>query len=152
MANIPTQRLRRTIWWSALYDLLVTLLFATPWTAQLVIGLFASLHTGLDLPGQFPAFAPLHLFFVNLFGTIVVLWAVVRLRDPQPHFGLIDSAGRFLFSVWMTTYLLGYGSSALLVAFLIPEVVWCVVQLRAWRLHAHPQNANQPAPLKSPRT
>lgn len=129
MPAIASPTLRRIVWWSALYDLLVTLPFALPWTAGLVIDHFAALHGALALGGELPSFEPMHLFFVNLFGTIVVLWAVLRLRDPQPLYALADSAGRMAFSAWMLLYVSAYGATTLLALFLVPEMVWGLAQL-----------------------
>ena len=84
-----SRSLRRLVWWSALYDLVVTAPFATPLTAPLAITQLHGLHTALGLPGTIPEFAPMHLFFVNLFGTIVVLWSAVRLLDPAPRYVLL---------------------------------------------------------------
>jgi hypothetical protein len=82
----------------------------------------------LDLPGELPAFEPMHMLMANLLGSIVCVWAVLRIRDPQQIYGRYDAVGRFLFSAWQL-YALLHGASSLLVVFLIFELAWGVVQV-----------------------
>jgi hypothetical protein len=131
-ATRHTQRYLRVVWSSALYDLLVTALFATPWTADLALGNLRRLHDALGVGGaNLPGFGAAHLFFVSLFGTVVVMWAMLRLHRPRPEHGLTDAAGRFAFSAWMLLAL-ATGQTLLFVAFLIPELAWGVAQLRGY--------------------
>jgi hypothetical protein len=130
---METNRYRRVVWLSALYDLLLTLPFMTPWTARLAIGHLGTLHAALGMGGAAPpAFGPLHLLFVSFFGSVVILWSVVRLRDPRPELGLFDGLGRVAFAAWMT-FALAHGETHLVVGFLVPELLWGVVQLAGFR-------------------
>ena len=61
------------------YDIISTLGMALPGLSVVTIGLYASLHNGLGLGGQFPEFVPMHHLFVNLVGLLVFLWSLVRL-------------------------------------------------------------------------
>lgn len=67
---------------SALYDLLVTAPFATPWS-------LAWLLRQLDALGQWLGFAPLAgfppeaLLLGNLLGSLVCVWSVLRLVRPS---------------------------------------------------------------------
>ena len=129
LCDMTSQRYLRIVWFSALYDLLVTALFATPWTARLALGHLAQLHEALGLGGApLPAFGAAHVFFVTLFGTVVVMWSLLRLLRPRPEHGLVDALGRFAFSTWMFLALVS-GQSHLFVAFLIPELAWGIVQV-----------------------
>jgi hypothetical protein len=119
---------RRLVKGSAWYDLIVTAAFVTPWS-------FAALHAGLssvsqafNLSGELPPFEPMHLLMANLFGSIVCVWAVLRIRDPQQVYGRYDAVGRFLFSAWQL-YALLHGASSLLVIFLVFELAWGVAQV-----------------------
>lgn len=113
---------------SALYDLFVTLPFATPWTAGWLLDHLRQLHLQFSLPGAVPPeFDPLHLFFVSLFGTIVTLWAVLRVWRPEPLFGAVDTAGRAAFSLWMAQAL-WMGQTYLLAGMLVLELAWFFVQ------------------------
>lgn len=112
----------------AVYDLITTAGFATPWTAVLVLGLLADIHDKLGLAGDpMPSFDTSHLLFVTLFGVIVTLWSVVRIVRPVPLLIAADTAGRAAFSTFFIWSLLN-GHSAIVVAFLIPEVSWLVAQ------------------------
>ncbi|QSQ18891.1 hypothetical protein JY651_26410 [Pyxidicoccus parkwayensis] len=128
----------RIVWASALYDLLVTIPFATPFTASWLLQRMNQLHVWLGMPGAaMPDFAPMHLFFVSLMGSIVTLWALLRLGRPEPLFGAVDTAGRALFSLWMA-WALWNGQSSVLAVFLVLELTWFFVQGGAilwWRNH-----------------
>jgi hypothetical protein len=119
---------RRLVRGSAWYDLIVTAAFATPWSFAALHGVLSSVSQALNLPGELPAFAPMHLLMANLLGSIVCVWAVLRIRDPQQIYGRYDAVGRFLFAAWQA-YALAHGASSLLVIFLFFELVWGVVQV-----------------------
>ncbi|MBZ4375049.1 hypothetical protein [Corallococcus sp. AS-1-6] len=112
----------------AVYDLCVTLPFATPWTADAMLGVMRWAHEGLALGGEStPAFTPTHLFFVALFGVLAVIWALVRVLQPTALHGAIDTVGRGLVSAWMVLAL-AQGASQVLGVFLVMEVAGMVVQ------------------------
>ncbi|SCY90458.1 hypothetical protein [Pseudomonas sp. NFACC37-1] len=119
---------RQVVRGSAWYDLIVSAVLATPWTFAALHGVLMSLAQLFDLPGELPPFAPAHMLMVNLLGSIVCVWAVLRIRDPQPLYGRYDAVGRFLFAAWLL-YALLHGASAVLWVFLFLEVVWGLVQV-----------------------
>jgi hypothetical protein len=119
---------RQLVRGSAWYDLIVTAAFATPWSFAALHGLLSSVSQAFNLSGELPAFEPMHMLMANLLGSIVCVWAVLRIRDPQQVFGRYDAAGRFLFSAWQL-YALVQGASSLLVIFLFFELAWGVVQV-----------------------
>ncbi|MER2562579.1 MAG: hypothetical protein ABTQ32_17775 [Myxococcaceae bacterium] len=129
---------RRVVFFSALYDLLVTWPFATPWTAAWLSSQLQALHLQLDLPGAAPALdSPTALLFANLMGSIVTVWSVLRLLRPTAELGAADTAGRVLFSTWMV-FALSHGASPVLLPLLVLEVAWGLVQgavvlPRLWR-------------------
>lgn len=112
---------------SAWYDLVVTIGFATPWT-------FAAIHGGLGtaagllgLPGSLPPFAPEHMLMANLLGSIVTVWAILRLRHTQQRYGRYDAAGRFLFAAWQL-YALALGANPIILAFTVVELGFGIAQ------------------------
>lgn len=111
---------------SALYDLVVTAPFATPWS-------FAWLHAQLSATNQqlggaaLPAFAPFHVLIACLLGSVVMVWSVLRLRHPEPRLGRYDGSARFLFSGWMVWALLQTGEPVLWL-FIVPEFAWGLLQ------------------------
>ena len=115
----------------AAYDLVASAAFATPFTAGAVFAAFADIHDALGLPGD-PAPRPdtMSLVFATLFGTVVVMWSIARLRRPEPLLIGIDTAGRVMFSVWFT-WALWHGQTPILALFLALELFWGAVQLRA---------------------
>lgn len=121
----------RTIRRSALYDLIVTLPFATPWTARWLFAELSALHARLGLPGQAPVVTdPIAVLLANLMGSLVVVWSIVRLRAPAIPHGVADTAARAAFSLWMAWALIS-GASPIIAGFLIAEVGWGIVQARA---------------------
>ena len=123
-----TRQYRQVVRASAWYDLIVTAAFATPWSFAALHGALSALSLHWNLPGDLPAFEPMHMLMANLLGSIVCVWAVLRIRDPQPVFGRYDAAGRLLFAAWQG-YALMQGASSLLIGILVMELVWAVLQL-----------------------
>jgi hypothetical protein len=122
---IQPKQYRRIVRTSAWYDLVVTAGFATPWTFMAIHAMLANVAQGL--PGAFPPFEAAHVLMANLLGSIVVVWAVLRIRDPQLQFGRYDAAGRFLFAAWQI-YAVLHGASALILGFTVFELAFGVVQ------------------------
>lgn len=119
---------RQLVRGSAWYDLIVTAAFVTPWSFTALHGVLSGLSQTFNLPGELPPFEPVHMLMANLLGSIVCVWAVLRIRDPQPVFGRYDAVGRFLFSAWQA-YALAHGASSLLAIFLFFELAWGVAQV-----------------------
>lgn len=130
MPSFSTSRFLRVVWFSALYDLLVTAPFATPWTFELNRAQLSAINQALG--GQpLPVFDAFQTLFALLMGSIVLVWSVLRLRGPTVQFGRYDAAGRGLFSLWMGWAWWQTGAPLLLL-FIVPELAWAVVQ--GWRV------------------
>lgn len=124
---------RRLVVASAVYDLAMTTVFATPWTATAMLSLLQTLHTSAGFGGApLPTFSPTHLFFVGLLGCVVTTWSMVRLRWPSPELGFADGLTRVAFSAWMVWALL-MGASHLLVGLLVVEAGFGAAQLVVFR-------------------
>nr|BEK70931.1 hypothetical protein KPHV_81580 [Kitasatospora purpeofusca] len=116
---------------SAWYDLAVTAGFATPWTYTLVHGALSSLGDSLGW-GLLPALDPWQTLYANLMGSVVIVWAALRILRPLPLHGLLDGVARVLFSSWMA-YALAHGAPRILWPFLVVEAAWGIAQLALWR-------------------
>ncbi len=112
---------------SGWYDLLVAAAFVTPWSFVLLHGLLGEVSAFLGLAGDLPEFSPVHMLMGNLMGSIVCVWSVLRIRDPQQQFGRYDAVGRLLFATWQG-YALMHGATQLLWGFLVLEVIWGILQ------------------------
>ena len=117
---------RRVVRASAVYDLVVTAPFATPWTFALAYAQLDAVNQALG-GAALPAFAPLHVLFACLLGSVVLIWSVLRISDPQQRFGRYDGVARFLFTIWMLWALRATGQP-LLWLFILPELLWGVIQ------------------------
>lgn len=113
---------------SAWYDLIVTIGFATPWSFAMVHKSLLQINTSLGIAGEFPAFAPAHVLMANLLGSIVTIWAILRLRDTRMEYGRYDAAGRILFSAWQL-YAVAHGASQIILAFTVFEIAFGIMQL-----------------------
>ncbi|WP_448810680.1 hypothetical protein [Agromyces bauzanensis] len=130
----------------ALYDLVVTVVFATPWTAMSMLELQRWLHTALGAGGaQLPEFGPVQLMFTSMMGTAVTMWAIARMRYPIATLIAIDTAGRVAFSAWMIFALLS-GASTVIVAFLVLELTWAVLQGTGLLAHRRARRAQAGRP------
>jgi hypothetical protein len=128
MSMWTSTQYRRLVQSSAWYDLIVTAAFVTPWSFAALHGLLMGVSQALSLPGELPPFEPAHLLMANLLGSVVCVWAVLRIRDPQPVYGRYDAVARFLFATWQA-YALAQGASSLLVIFLVFELAWGIAQV-----------------------
>ncbi|MFZ6709988.1 hypothetical protein [Undibacterium sp. TC9W] len=113
---------------SAWYDLVVTIGFATPWSFALVHQSLLQLNSSLGIAGEFPTFAATHVLMANLLGSIVTIWAILRLRDTRMEYGRYDAAGRVLFSMWQL-YAVAHGASQIILAFTLFEIAFGILQL-----------------------
>jgi hypothetical protein len=111
---------------SAVYDLLLTAPFATPWTFAIAHAQLSAVNRSLG-GDTLPGFGPFHVLFACLMGSIVLVWSVLRLRAASVALGRYDGVGRFLFSAWMAWALAASGAP-LLWLFLVPEFCWGVAQ------------------------
>ena len=111
---------------SAIYDLLVTAPFATPWSFAIARGQLSAINRQLG-GAALPSFEPFHVLFACLLGSVVLMWAVLRIGDPQHKFGRYDGAGRMLFSIWMMWAWAATGAP-LLWLFLVPELGFALAQ------------------------
>jgi len=112
---------------SAIYDMVVTAPFATPWTFVLLATALTSLDTTLGLPGSIEIPQGLSLLMGNLMGSVVMVWSVVRYRLGLPVLGRYDAVARFLFAAWQA-YALAGGLSWIILPILLAEIGFGVVQ------------------------
>jgi hypothetical protein len=116
---------------SAWYDLLVTWPFALPWSFAWLLGMLASLHTALGLPGSVPAADAMHVLLANLLGSVVVVWSLARILAPSLLLGRLDGLARLLFALWQI-YAVTQGASAVVLGFTALELLFGVLQW--WRV------------------
>ncbi|WP_295806280.1 hypothetical protein [uncultured Nitratireductor sp.] len=99
----------------------------------------SSLHRELGF-GELPVLGVYAVLFANFFGTVVVIWSIVRLVSDDPRLGIHDGIARLAFSTWMIVALFS-GATPLIWFFLVPEITFGVLQLtgltkslnRAWQ-------------------
>ncbi|WP_267396962.1 hypothetical protein [Pseudomonas sp. GM_Psu_2] len=113
---------------SALYDLLVTAPFATPWSLAWLLRQLDELGQALGL-APLAAFPPEALLLGNLLGSLMCVWAVLRLAKPSLLLGRYDAVARGLFALWQA-WALYQGASPLLAVFLLVEIGFGIAQ--AW--------------------
>lgn len=117
---------RRVVRASAIYDVFMIAPFTTPWTFLLMREHLNTLNLALG-GAPLPVFGSFHLLISSLLGSVVMVWSVLRMLDPQPRFGRYDAVARYLFSTWMAWALLVTGQP-LLWLFLVPELAFGLAQ------------------------
>jgi hypothetical protein len=113
---------------SAVYDLMVTAGFMTPWTASLMFKGFSALSDGLALDRAVPTLDITAMLFANLLGSVVVVWSVWRLMQPSRSAGLYDAAARMLFAIWQLLAV-AKGASFLFLGFTCFEIIFAIAQI-----------------------
>ncbi|WP_270729351.1 hypothetical protein [Shimia sp. Alg240-R146] len=111
---------------SAYYDIAVTWPYATPLTLAMMWTMLGGTQSALGLP-PLPDLNAYTTLFANFFGTVVLIWSIVRLRMNDSRLARYDAAGRWLFSAWMLNALLN-GASPILWVFLAIELTFAVLQ------------------------
>jgi len=112
---------------SAWYDIVATASFVTPWTFEVFWRVMNQIAANLAL-APMPVFDPIHVLFANLLGSVVLVWAAVRLWQTMPGHGAFDGIARALFALWQAVAL-HQGASALIWPFLAAELAFGSAQL-----------------------
>jgi hypothetical protein len=63
----------------------------------------------------------------NLLGSVVTIWALLRIRHPQQQLGRYDAAARFLFAAWLI-YAVAHGANVIMLGFMVFELIFGVLQ------------------------
>jgi hypothetical protein len=112
---------------SAWYDLVVTIGFTTPWTFNAILESLNMLSGLLGITAAMPWFGPEQMMMANLLGSIVTVWAILRLRHTDQRYGRYDAAGRFLFAGWQL-YAVALGANPIILGFTVLEIGFGVAQ------------------------
>lgn len=120
-------RFRAIVRASAMYDLIVTAPFMTPWSLMLAIGMIDALHIRLGLPGAVPAFETTHYLFAGLMGSVVVVWSLARIHLGAPILGRYDAVARLLFALWQI-HAVANGATPIILVFTVFEITFGILQ------------------------
>ncbi len=115
-------------------DLVITTLFALPFISAQVLTLLFSINSWLTDAHSVPVFDPIHLLFVNIMGTLGVVWALARLAFPRDKFGWIDAWARLWVCVLLISYLVQPGVPVILSLFIATELIGAWAQFWILRL------------------
>lgn len=110
----------------AIYDIVATAALAIPPMAYIVLQIVQWLDLQLGFGTEFLPVDPTSMFFLNLAGCFVIVWAVAKLRNPTPEMGRLDALLRFALvalQLWnvaqgATPILLGIGAVLLIIGIL----------------------------------
>lgn len=137
--NVTEKRYRKVVWFGGVYDLIVNIPFALPGLVVMHLDTMAKFQAWLGLTGQFPVFDPLHLFFLNVFGSVATIWSVLRIVKPEPVFGLTDGTMRAAIACLIGYYLFVWSIPQIVVLFIVPEVLFGIAQLGGYWLYHRSQ-------------
>ena len=101
--NVQLARAVRT---SAIYDLATCLPLALPGIAGIYLMVLDMLNGAAGLGGHVGELSPLAMMFINFLGSLISIWAVMRLINPSWANGLTDVVVRTLFSIAMLNAIL----------------------------------------------
>jgi hypothetical protein len=120
----------RTVRFWAWIDTSVIVL-ALPITAKAFLALIYGLNGLLGFEADVPAFGAIQMFFVNLAGMLVAVWAIARLVHPVGLLAFIDAIGRSAVALLIVWYVLVEDAPPALWFFVFTESAGAVAQLRA---------------------
>ena len=120
----------RTVRFWALVDTSVIVL-ALPFTAKAFLSLIYWGNGLLGFDATVPAFGAIQMFFVNLAGMLVAVWAIARLVHPVGLLAYVDALGRTAVAALIAWYVLVEGAPAVLWLFVFTECAGAIAQLRA---------------------
>ena len=128
MKNATALRVYRAV---GIWDLLLTLPFALPSVNVYVIGILGDLNAWVSPGRPFPEFLGIHLFFVQLFGILAVLWAIVRIHQPGRFLAGYDTIGRIIVACAMIGFTI-VGGSFVPLLFSASEIGFGILQTVFW--------------------
>jgi hypothetical protein len=124
MEKLTSKKICRLV---AVWDLFLTVPFAVPGIHIRVLQLLSRVHYHLSPDVPFPEFYGLHVFFVQLFGILAVLWAIARICRPDAYLAACDLTGRFVVAAVMVYYVC-IGTSLTILAFSASEIGFGLLQ------------------------
>lgn len=130
---------RKIVRAGGIYDVVATFPLALPGLVSVQLQTLEKIQRGLGLSGQFPVFDPFQLFFLNLFGSLAVIWGVLRIIKPEPLLGLTDGVARAVLSGLMLYYLIVWDIPQVVVLFIVPEILFGIAQLGGYWLYRRSQ-------------
>ncbi|NRA89491.1 MAG: hypothetical protein HRU28_19355 [Rhizobiales bacterium] len=120
---------------SGFYDLFITAPFMFPTFTVALIEAFKPIGDFFGLERTTMVLTADTLPWISLMATIVTVWSVLRILNPDRIYGLYDAVARFGFSFWFVFYPLVYLTSELTYLFLPAELAWGIVQLYGyWKI------------------
>jgi hypothetical protein len=125
----------------AVYDLAVIGPLATPWTARPQLEIMNAVNDALEFSGTMPVFLPVHILFINLFGTFVLLWALARLFFFRQAFATADLVIRVCVSAILFWYALEGNVNGIVKLFFAVELVIAALDYSAMRIALREQLA-----------
>jgi hypothetical protein len=103
-ANINYNLRRRIVRAGAFYDLIAVGPLAIPGLSYFQLETMFKINGLFGFSGEMPAFEPVEMLFVNLFGMTAMLWISTRLLRYEPHHCFMDIIFRSLVSVLLLFY------------------------------------------------
>jgi hypothetical protein len=125
-AHVPPKTVR---FWALLDTSVIAL--ALPFTAKLFLGAIYALNGLMGHDAVVPEFGAIQMFFVNLSGVLVAVWAFARLLHPVGLLAFIDAVGRTAVALLIVWFVLVQDAPPVLWFFVFTEGIGAVAQLRA---------------------
>jgi len=142
-------KLARAVRTSAIYDLVTCLPLALPGVAGVYLSILDTVNGAVGLGGAVGELSPLAMMFINFLGSLISIWAVLRLINPSWANGLTDVVVRTLFSIAMLNAIMN-GVPGLVAVLWVCELGLLLAQAyylhRVWQEEHRAAVAAAPAP------
>lgn len=126
-------KLSQVIRYCAIFDLLVTGLFAFPGLAQITMDVLVAINNTALTPYEMPTLPALAWLFINLMGALGMVWALGRIFQPSASLARVDALARLVVAGLLVYYLSYTAVPAILWVFVITEVLGSLWQFRTLR-------------------
>ncbi len=115
---------------SAIYDYFAAGILAFPLLSSWYLGtMLYGTHEMSGASGSYPEFDHFHVLFANLFGAFAIMWSTLRIIKREPVMGLCDGVLRCYYAAIMLFYVMFWGTTSILIAFIVAELFWGLWQL-----------------------
>lgn len=127
--NALARTVRRLSW----VDVLLVGPLAVPGVSHLIISLIGWLDAALGLNSSIVTVNPMGMLFMNVVGVLAISWCIVRIQAPSVLLARLDILARLAVSALILYYMFVWGVTAVLLVFLVSELIGAVLEWRALR-------------------
>lgn len=111
------------------YDCVLLLPFALPFSLPIVFESLNSLSQAINLTGSPLSLSVTSSLFVNIMAIVSISFGLIRFLEPSKRIGLFDSYTRLTIALTMLYHLIILKISFIILIFVISEIIWAILQI-----------------------